>query len=82
MKQILAGALALSLIAGSSAMAQPNDQGRQDHQASSDQRSNGRGYQQDQVQTDHGRNNFDGGQRHHRRQVCTFRHHHRVCYWR
>jgi hypothetical protein len=73
MNNMLIGALALSLVGGSMAVAQPYDgnhqggyQGRGDHR---DENNGDRGY--------YGRRYNHGG-----RTVCSWRHHHRVCYRR
>jgi hypothetical protein len=81
--KILVGALALSLIAGSAVMAGPDNQGN-NHNRGGDPTSN-RGRTNDHGQAnDNGRNQGSdhGRQVHRRHQVCTVRHHHRVCYWR
>ncbi len=85
MKKILASALVLSLAVGSAAMAQPSDQGQRDRQGSTGRMDNGYGRDNrgraDQPQAYDNRGGHDRYQRRHRHQVCTIRHHRRVCYW-
>ncbi len=77
MKKFLASALVLSLAVGSTSMAQPSDQGQRDR--------NGYGHDNrggaNQPQAYDNRGGHDRYQRRHRHQVCTIRHHRRVCYW-
>ena len=72
MTNLLAGALALSLLVGGVASAQDM---RQDGPPPQDQRG---GYDNRAPGPDAGRDDR-GGRRHHR--VCHWRHHHRVCRW-
>ena len=91
MNKILVGAIALSLLGGSVAMAQPDnhDQGRQAaDQRSADQRSQDQRNQDWRNQDQH-RGDRDGGYHgyrsrddHRGRLVCQWRHHHKVCYRR
>ncbi len=69
MNFLMTAALAITLLGGTAAYAQ-------DHSAM----DNGQRHDQNihQVQDNHAQNR---GPSHHRRQVCTVRHHHRHCSW-
>ena len=75
MKKIMIGAMALALLGGTAAMAQPFDAGhdmhhdgggQMDHRDGGDRRDDG----------DH----HDGWRNHRGHIVCGWRHHHRVCH--
>ena len=74
MTKLLAGALALALIGGSTAVAQPDSRDHAgDSSQSADRQAGDRGGQdRGGDRGDHSRD------RHH--MVCKWRHHHRVCY--
>jgi hypothetical protein len=87
MTRLLAGAMALALIGGSAAVAQPYNH---DRSGDANQGGDHRGNDQSGDRSDHGGNRGDHGGNwgdrgdrgggHHRHIVCTYRHHHRVCY--
>ncbi len=76
MTNLLAGALALSLLVGGVANAQ-DMQGQQGGPPPQDQRG---GYDNRGPGPDAGRDDH-GWRRHHHHRVCQWRHHRRVCRW-
>ena len=81
MTKLLAGAMALALLGGSAAVAQPynHDRGGDANQGGDHQGDHRGG---DRGGHDQGGDRGDHGRDHHHRghMVCTWRHHHRVCY--
>ena len=77
MNKLLIGAVALSLFAGSAAMAQPMDHHGDQNSGYGDQHH---GDQGDRGRHDNGDRGDRGDRGHRGHMVCTWRHHHRVCY--
>jgi hypothetical protein len=77
--KLLIGAFALSLLGATSALAQPPMQDQGHHDMGGDHRDDRGG---PDMRGDH-RDGWDhhGWGHHHHRMVCSWRHHHRVC-WR